>query len=73
MTGSSNGPLAAYFYAQGLLPSENGKCRAIGEQGDVLGRKGRVSVEVNLDREEVASVRIGGQAVTVFEAPLRLS
>ena len=73
VTGSSNGPLAAYFYAQGLLPSENEKCRAIGEQGDVLGRKGRVSVEVNLDREEVASVRIGGEAVTIFEVPLRLS
>jgi len=73
VTGSTNGPLGAYFYGHGLLPPHNGKCLAVGEQGDVLGRKGRVAVEIELDQERVASVRIGGEAVTLFEAPLRLN
>jgi trans-2,3-dihydro-3-hydroxyanthranilate isomerase len=73
VTGSSNGPLGAYFYHQGLLTPTRGKCLATGEQGDVLGRKGRVSVEVELGDENVNAVRIGGEAVTVFEAPLKLN
>jgi len=72
VTGSSNGPLGAYFYEQGLLKPVSGKCLAIGEQGDVLGRKGRVSVEIQLDKQSVKTVRIAGEAVTIFEAPLRL-
>jgi predicted PhzF superfamily epimerase YddE/YHI9 len=55
------------------LTPTRGKCLATGEQGDVLGRKGRVSVEVELGDENVKAVRIGGEAVTVFEAPLRLN
>jgi len=73
VTGSSNGPLGAYFYLQGLLRPTRGKCLAIGEQGDVMGRKGRVSVEVELSDENIKAVRIGGQAVTVFEALLKLA
>jgi PhzF family phenazine biosynthesis protein len=72
VTGSSNGPLGAYFSVMQLLKPINGTCKAIGEQGDVLGRKGRVSVEVDLAKDGLGAVRIGGEAVTVFEAPLRL-
>jgi len=72
VTGSSNGPLGAYFSVMQLLKPANGTCKAIGEQGDVLGRKGRVSVEVDLTKDGVGAVRIGGEAITVFEAPLRL-
>jgi PhzF family phenazine biosynthesis protein len=73
VTGSSNGPLGAYCYLQGLITPARGKCVATGEQGDVLGRKGRVSVEIELDKESIEAVRIAGEAVTVFEAPLRLA
>jgi trans-2,3-dihydro-3-hydroxyanthranilate isomerase len=72
VTGSSNGPLGAYFYEQRLVKPIKGKCQAIGEQGDVLGRKGRVSVEIELGEKSIKAVRIGGEAVTVFDASLRL-
>ena len=70
VTGSSNGPLGAYLYQQGLLKPQKGKCLATGEQGDIIGRRGRVSVEVELGDEGVKAIRIGGEAVTLFEAPL---
>jgi len=73
VTGSSNGPLGAYCYLQGLTTPARGKCTAIGEQGDVMGRKGRVSVEVDLSDENIKAVRIGGEAVTLFEAPFKLT
>jgi trans-2,3-dihydro-3-hydroxyanthranilate isomerase len=72
VTGSSNGPLGAYLFQQGVLRAKNGKCLAIGEQGDFMGRKGRVSVEVEVADKGIKSVRIGGEAVTLFEGDLSL-
>ena len=73
VTGSSNGPLGAYCFLQGLIVPTSGKCIVVGEQGDVLGRRGRVSVEIELGKESIQAVRIAGEAVTVFDAPLRLA
>jgi PhzF family phenazine biosynthesis protein len=59
VTGSVHGPLAAYLARHGIL---RGRGRA--EQGDAMGKPGRLELEVG-DR-----VRVGGEAVTVIEGEL---
>ena len=45
----------------------------IGEQGDVIGRKGRVSIRLSVDGDRVTASEVGGQAVTVLDAHLRIA
>jgi trans-2,3-dihydro-3-hydroxyanthranilate isomerase len=42
----------------------------IAEQGDAIGRKGRVQVRLETSGSQVMSVSIGGKAVTVFDGEL---
>lgn len=73
VTGSSHGPLAEILYENGLIKPLDGRCVFQGEQGDGIGRKGRVMVELDVDDEKPVSVKIGGRAVTVFEGELLLN
>jgi PhzF family phenazine biosynthesis protein len=78
VTGSANGPLGVYMHRFALwknavLPSfslEDGRLEFVGEQGDVLGRKGRVKVRIKVKKGTVAEVSIVGEAVTVFSSAL---
>ncbi len=72
VTGSANGPLGVYMVEQGLVGKSDGVIEMTGEQGDVLGRPGRVRVEVNVEHGKPKSVAIIGNAVTVFEGTLRI-
>ena len=53
VTGTANGAVCSYLYKNGFVKQKNMIC----EQGDVLGRSGRVLVEVDPD-----IVRVGGRA-----------
>ncbi len=74
VTGSAQGPVAAWLAAHGLLEqaSAGGPERYIAEQGDTMGRPGRVAVEVRRDAEQVVSITITGEAITVMRASLIL-
>jgi PhzF family phenazine biosynthesis protein len=72
VTGSTNGPLGVYMVEQGLVGKSDGLIEMVGEQGDVIGRRGRVKVEVQVDRGKPKSVAIVGNAVTVLEGTLKL-
>ena len=72
VTGSSNGPLGVYMVEQGLVGKSDGMIEMIGEQGDVMGRPGRVKVEVHVVRGKPKSVTIVGNAITVLEGTLRV-
>jgi trans-2,3-dihydro-3-hydroxyanthranilate isomerase len=61
VTGSVSGPLAYWLRDQGLLNTST----MILEQGDVLRRSGRVTVDLS-----AAQPRIGGEAVTVLQGLL---
>jgi PhzF family phenazine biosynthesis protein len=61
VTGSVSGPLAYWLRDQGLLNTSTG----ILEQGDILKRSGRVTVDLS-----TAQPRIGGEAVTVLQGLL---
>jgi len=67
VTGSANGPLLLVLRKLGLIEQNTeGKIYKF-EQGDVLGRKGRINVSCSVLNHEL---RISGKAVTVFKGEL---
>lgn len=74
VTGSAHGPLAAYLVNHGVLqlPETGGTTHVRAEQGDAMGKPGRVELEVKGRPGALERVRIGGAAVTVIEGELRV-
>lgn len=75
VTGAAQGPLGALAAGLGLIPPAAGsrQVRYRAEQGDALGRPGRVDLLVDLDeRGEPLRARIGGVAVTVLRGEIRI-
>jgi PhzF family phenazine biosynthesis protein len=70
VTGSSNGPLGAYLVRHVEIPGEGGVYSLTGEQGDAIGRKGRVTVFVEKPGKAIKRVMIGGYAVTLYKTTL---
>ncbi|MFY1832224.1 PhzF family phenazine biosynthesis protein [Myxococcus fulvus] len=73
-TGSAAGPLGVYLSMHGVLelPATGGTVRARIEQGDAIGKPGRIEVEVTGRAGHPEQARIGGVAVTVLEGSLRV-
>jgi len=71
-TGSASGPLAEYLARHGVLALGGGMVRARAEQGDAMGKPGRLDLEVAGAAGKVESVRVGGSAVTVIEGTLKV-
>lgn len=72
VTGSASGPLAEYLARHGVITLGNGPVRVRAEQGDAMGKPGRVDLEVAGAAGKVDSVRVGGAAVTVLEGSLKV-
>lgn len=72
VTGSANGPLGVYLYEQGMLDDRvaGETITVIGEQGDVIGRKGRVTIQLGLRGKTVHSVMVGGHAITTLDGEM---
>lgn len=67
VTGSASGPLLLVLNHLGLIEeSKEGKTYTF-EQGDVLGRKGRINVSFSPSKNEL---QIAGKAVTIFKGEL---
>jgi len=73
VTGSATGVFAGYLARNGVLslPSSGGVVRARVEQGDVMGKAGRLDIEVTGSAAQVERARVGGVAVTILEGTLR--
>lgn len=69
VTGSACGPLLLVLLKLGLINHYSDDDNILVEQGDVLGRKGRVTVKLNRQKNELF---ISGKAVTVFKGKLTL-
>jgi len=67
VTGSANGPLLLVLRRLGLIEQNTEGKTYTFEQGDVLGRKGRVNVSYSPSKNELT---ISGKAVTVFKGEL---
>lgn len=72
VTGAANGPLGAYLALHGVLrlPDAGGSVRARAEQGDAMGKPGRVELEVHGTPRTIETTRIGGVAVSVMAGEL---
>lgn len=67
-TGSATGGMAAYLWHYGFLDSP----KFIAEQGHWLHRPGQAYVEVVGDRNNIATVKVGGSAVSVLTGTLKI-
>ena len=65
-TGSATGGMAAYLWHYGLIASP----RFVAEQGHWMQRPGRADVEIVGPRDAIATVKVGGSAVTVLRGEL---
>jgi PhzF family phenazine biosynthesis protein len=76
VTGNANGPLGAYLVRHQLIPAHEWRTglSCWMRQGETMGRSGRVKVEVGVAPKSLMpiSVRIGGEAVLVFDTEIRV-
>jgi PhzF family phenazine biosynthesis protein len=72
VTGSTNGPLGVYMVQYGVVPVNGETVTMIGEQGDAIGKRGRVTVEVKMVRGRPSSVFIAGSAITFGEEQMKV-
>lgn len=70
-TGSATGPLAAFLLEYGLFPERDG-LRLVCEQGTFMGRRSVLHVLITGTGPD-RTIEVGGSAVHVIEAALRLS
>ena len=61
-TGSASGGMAAYLWYYGLIE----KPEFVAEQGHWMNRPGQAMLEIVGPRENIQSVKIAGQAITVI-------
>jgi len=84
VTGSAQGPVAGWLAAGGFFSetrsessgrftrTAGGRAGYVAEQGDIIGRPGRIGVELNLDEDKARDVVISGRAVTVWSRSMRV-
>ncbi|MBI2543674.1 MAG: PhzF family phenazine biosynthesis protein [Candidatus Rokubacteria bacterium] len=72
VTGSVRAAIPVWLWQSGLLQADGGVARFQAEQGDSLGRPGRLDVELYVADGRPARVRVGGRAVTVLSGSLRV-
>jgi PhzF family phenazine biosynthesis protein len=73
VTGSANGPLGLYLFERGEVQPEGDTVVLIGEQGDAIGRKGRVKIRLTLKGNQVSALEIGGRAVTILSTEMLIA
>ena len=71
VTGSVHSSLGVWLLEAGALPAADGCIVFTAEQGDGLGRPGRLQVELTAQAGHASRVRVGGSAVTVLTGHLR--
>lgn len=71
VTGSVHGALGVWLLEAGALPAADGRAVFTAEQGDGLGRPGRLQVEVTVAGGRAVTARVGGRAVTVLSGSVR--
>ena len=71
VTGSVHSALGVWLLEAGALPAGDGRVVFTAEQGDGLGRPGRLQVELTVAGGHATRVRVGGRAITVLTGRLR--
>lgn len=73
VTGSANGPMAAFLWANGYLDKSKKLFTFKAAQGRFVNRPGHVSVFLKVKDEHIEELQIGGEAVTVMEGTLLMN
>jgi PhzF family phenazine biosynthesis protein len=71
VTGSVHSSIGAWLLEAGVLPADADRVGFTAEQGDGLGRPGRLQVELAVSGGRAVRARVGGRAVTVLSGSLR--
>lgn len=71
-TGSSHAAIGVWLWETGGLVATDGVARFRAEQGDFVGRPGRLTVEVHGTGGRPTRVRVGGQAVIMLTGTLSM-
>jgi trans-2,3-dihydro-3-hydroxyanthranilate isomerase len=66
-TGSATGAMGAYLVHHGAVPLAGQTVHLVSEQGEEIGRPSTLRVEVDVHRDEISAVRVGGSVVQVAE------
>ncbi len=72
VSGSVHASIPVWLWEAGLLQPKGGVAAFQAEQGDFLGRPGRLAVELYFADGRPTRVRVGGQAVTLLTGSIRL-
>lgn len=70
VTGNGNGPLGAYLVKHKLVSHDGKILKFKGRQGEAMGRPGIAHVEIEIENERPVKVKVGGEAVIVFQTGL---
>jgi trans-2,3-dihydro-3-hydroxyanthranilate isomerase len=70
VTGSVHSSIGVWLLDAGLLHADGTLAAFNAEQGDGLGRPGRLRVELHVNAGAVDRVRVGGSAVTVLSGSI---
>jgi len=66
VTGSAQGPLGAYLILNNFIKMDNAEIEIKSEQGDIMGRPGRLTIKLFKDKRGNLSSKLIGEAVTVL-------
>jgi PhzF family phenazine biosynthesis protein len=72
VTGSVHASIPVWLWQSGVLKSEQSVVSVQAEQGDPIGRPGRLQIELHLIDGRPSRVRVGGSAVTVLTGAIRV-
>lgn len=72
VSGSVHASIPVWLWGAGRLQPKGGVAAFQAEQGDALGRPGRLQVELHVANGRPARVRVGGHAVTVLSGTIRV-
>ncbi len=73
VTGFTHRSIAMYLQEKNLIPKKDGRFIFQAEQGDVIGRRGRLEIEIVMEENKAKYIAIKGSAVTVLEGELLLN
>jgi PhzF family phenazine biosynthesis protein len=72
VTGTANGALGAYVVRHRLVPLAFPEVKMTFEQGNRLGRKGILTLQVSHHDGKASEVWVGGEAATILEGTIRI-
>ena len=72
VTGTANGPMAAFLWENGFLDKKKKVFSFRALQGDKINRPGIVHVNMAIKDDKVSFIQIAGEAITVIDGNMRL-